>query len=107
MTEDTTLISIFLALEGVHAFSAFLPSVFTIQTFVHTEQGRKMIREGEVSASLFLVALALVTSKITKSMMPLVMGGIAGAVMLGVYEYALYRCPASLERRGGEYGESV
>jgi len=95
MNDDVIIISIFMALEGVHAYSAFLPSVFTIKTFVKTENGRDMIREGEICASAFLLLLALVTSKLTKSPWPALFGLLAGGAMVGVYEYALCRAPVS------------
>ncbi len=93
--DDKIVISIFMGLEGVHAYSAFLPSVFTIQTFVNDEQGMNMIREGEFMASLFLLALAGATSYLTQSYWPAIMAVIAGGAMLAVYEYALHRCPAN------------
>lgn len=93
LDEETLMISIFLALEGVHAYSAFLPSVFTIKTFVGTREGVDMIREGELMSSLFLLGLVGVTVWITKSPLPLLLGLIAGGGMLAVYEYALARCP--------------
>lgn len=93
--DDAVLISIFMGLEGVHAYSAFLPSVFTIKTFVETEEGRDMIREGEIMASLFLVALAILTAKLTKSPWPAITALVAGGAMVAVYEYALYRAPVN------------
>lgn len=96
---NDVIIAIFTGIEGVHAYSAFLPSVFTIKTFVETEDGKAMIREGELMASLFLLALALTTSKLTKSPWPALFGLLAGGAMLAVYEYALYRCPYSQEAR--------
>ena len=94
-SDDAIVISIFMALEGVHAYSAFLPSVFTIQTFVSTEGGSRMIREGEFMASVFLGALAITTSYLTKSIWPAVMAAIAGGSMLAVYEWALRRAPVN------------
>lgn len=94
MGDDVIIISIFMALEGVHAYSAFLPSVFTIKTFVQDDNGVKMIREGEIMASVYLVGLALATAYITKSKWPALMGLLAGAAMIVVYEYAVARCPA-------------
>jgi hypothetical protein len=91
--DDKIIISIFMALEGVHAYSAFLPSVFTIKTFVSTEDGKKMIREGELMASIFLVALAFTTSAITKSPWPFLLAAVSGTAMIIVYEYALSRAP--------------
>lgn len=98
--DDKMVIAIFMALEGVHAYSAFLPSVFTIKTFVQDENGCKMIREGELMASAYLIVLAIAVSYITKSKWPAVLGLITGAAMVGVYEYALARSPA----RNGEGG---
>jgi hypothetical protein len=92
--DDKVVISIFMALEGVHAYSAFLPSVFTIKTFVQDEEGVRMIREGEIMASMFLVALALATSYLTKSKWPAILAMITGAGMIAVYEWALARSPA-------------
>lgn len=100
LDEETLMISIFLALEGVHAYSAFLPSVFTIKTFVGTREGVDMIREGELMATVFLVALAGVTVWITRSPLPLIMGLVAGGGMIAVYEHALARCPYSRETNG-------
>lgn len=103
---DDVIIAIFTGIEGVHAYSAFLPSVFTIKTFVETKEGRDMIREGELMATAFLFALALTTSKLTKSAYPAIFGLLAGGAMLAVYEYALYRCPYSREERNGSTDHS-
>ena len=97
--DNDIIIAIFTGIEGVHAYSAFLPSVFTIKTFVETKEGRDMIREGEIGATIFLLALALVTSKLTKSPWPAVFALVAGGSMLAVYEYALYRSPYCTEDR--------
>lgn len=98
---DNVIIAIFTGIEGVHAYSAFLPSVFTIKTFVETKEGKDMIREGELGATVFLLALCLVTSKLTRSLYPALFGLIAGGAMLAVYEYALYRSPYCCEERSG------
>lgn len=84
-----------MALEGVHAYSAFLPSVFTIKTFVQDHDGVKMIREGEIMASVFLIALAITTSYLSKSKWPAILAMITGAGMIAVYEWALARSPAN------------
>lgn len=92
--DDKIVISIFMGLEGVHAYSAFLPSVFTIKTFVQDDNGVRMIREGEIMASAYLVVLAIAVGYITKSKWPVIMALVTGSAMIGVYEYALARCPA-------------
>jgi hypothetical protein len=92
--DNKIVISIFMGLEGVHAYSAFLPSVFTIQTFVQDNEGVKMIRQGEIMASIYLIVLAIAVGYITKSKWPVVMALATGTAMIGVYEFALSRCPA-------------
>lgn len=92
--DDKIVISIFMGLEGVHAYSAFLPSVFTIKTFVQDDDGVRMIREGEIMASAYLVILAIAVGYITKSKWPVIMALTTGAAMIGVYEYAVARSPA-------------
>lgn len=92
--DNTIVISIFMGLEGVHAYSAFLPSVFTIKTFVQDDNGVRMIREGEIMASAYLIVLAIAVGSITKSRWPVIMALVTGVAMIGVYEYALARCPA-------------
>jgi hypothetical protein len=92
--ENDVIISIFMGLEGVHAYSAFLPSIFTISTFVQDEYGVQKIREGEIMASAYLIALALIVSKLLKSPWPAIIALATGAAMIGVYEFALARCPA-------------
>lgn len=46
-------------------------------------------------ATLFLLALSVVTSRITKSPLPFVFAAVAGGTMVGVYEYALYKAPVN------------
>lgn len=92
--DDKIIVSIFMGLEGLHAYSAFLPSIFTISTFVSDDYGIKKIREGEVIASAYLVVLSVVVSKLIKSPWPMILGLATGATMIGVYEFALARCPA-------------
>jgi Sec-independent protein secretion pathway component TatC len=104
--DDKIIISIFMGLEGVHAYSAFLPSVFTIKTFVQDEDGVKMIREGEIMASAYLLILAFAVSYLTKSKWPAIMALATGAAMIGVYEYALARSPAKCGCGGENSGNA-
>ena len=83
-----------MALEGLHAYSAFLPSIMTIGTFVDTPEKVRMIREGEVMSTAFLAALSGTVALMVRSYWPLVTAAIAGGVMLCVYEYALKSAPA-------------
>lgn len=86
-----------MALEGAFAYSAFLPSIMTIGTFVDSRAKVDMIRQGELTGTIFLAGLALVTALITHSWWPLIMGMAAGAGALFVYEKALQNSPAFLE----------
>ena len=95
--DDKIIVSIFMGLEGLHAYSAFLPSIFTISTFVSDDYGVQKIREGEIMASAYLVVLSAIVSKLIKSPWPMILGLSTGTIMVGVYEWALWRCPA---RRG-------
>jgi hypothetical protein len=91
---DEVIFSIFMALEGLHAYSAFLPSIMTIGTFVDTPEKVRMIHQGEIVATVFLGALAGSVALMVRSYWPLVMAAVAGGVMLAVYEYALRHAPA-------------
>lgn len=95
---DTLLVSIFMALDGLFAYSAFLPSIMTVGTFVDSENKVVMIRQGEVIGTLFLIGLSIITSAVMKSKWPLIFGLLAGIVALIIYEYALTQSPAV---RGG------
>ena len=100
---DEVIFSIFMALEGLHAYSAFLPSIMTIGTFVETPEKVRMIREGEVLATVFLAALSTSVAIMVKSKWPLIMAAIAGLAMLGVYEYALHNSPAKETEQEPDY----
>lgn len=92
--ENVVLISIFMALEGLFAYSAFLPSIMTVGTFVDTPAKVKMIRQGEVVGTFFLIVLAILTARITRSAWPMLMGVAAGLTALAIYEFSLRQSPA-------------
>ena len=91
---NEVLFSIFMSLEGLHAYSAFLPSIMTIGTFVDSPEKVRMIREGQLIASGYLALLAGSVSYMIKSWWPLIMAFVAGTITLAVYEYALRSAPA-------------
>lgn len=91
---DVVLISIFMALEGLFAYSAFLPSIMTVGTFVDSDDKVRMIRQGEIVGTFFLIVLAILTAKITKSAWPMLMGVAAGIAALAIYEFSLRQSPA-------------
>jgi|SRR5215472_14301338 len=92
-SSEVVLTSVFMALEGAFAYSAFLPSIMTIGTFVDSEEKVSMIRQGEVVGTLFLLGLSVTVAAVTRSMLPLVFGIAAGGLALFVYEYALRSAP--------------
>jgi len=105
--KDIVLTSVFMALEGAFAYSAFLPSIMTIGTFVDTPEKIKMIRQGEIVGTAFLVGLSVTVAYITKSPLPLLAGLAAGGLAIGVYEYSLKQAPANSKGDDTSGGYSV
>jgi hypothetical protein len=91
--KDVVLMSVFMAMEGAFAYSAFLPSIMTIGTFVDSPAKVAMIRQGELVGTVFLAGLATITALIVKSIIPLVAGAMAGGLAIFVYERALQNAP--------------
>ena len=83
------MLGLFTALESAHAYSAFLPSMFTIRTFGGDPDTQRDIRQGEMLATGFALALGVVVSKLTRSTFPLVAAVIVSGAMVSVYEWAL------------------
>jgi hypothetical protein len=102
MPNDVILTSIFMALEGAFAYSAFLPSIMTIGTFVDTPEKVAMIRKGEAVGTAFLLALAGITAAVMKSAVPFIFGVVAGGLTLIVYEMALKDAPVYAAQGNGE-----
>lgn len=94
-SSEIVITSVFMALEGAFAYSAFLPSIMTIGTFVDSPEKVVMIRKGELVGSAFLIGLSVAVSVATKSAMPLVFGLAAGGLALLVYEWALRDAPVN------------
>ncbi|SRR6266513_1642749 len=87
--QETTIISTFVAIESVAVFSAFLPSVFTIDAFAKDQRSSQKLREGEIYATLYALALMVITSLLLQSSRPLLFGLITITFMLFVYERAI------------------
>jgi len=81
------LLGAFTVLEGVHSYSAFLPSLFTIRHFSSASaDDLKSFRDGELYASIFTLALGGTISLILRSYYPLLASfGVIG-VMVYIYE---------------------
>lgn len=92
--KNVVLVSIFLALDGLFAYSAFLPSIMTVHTFVDTPMKVKTIRQGELVGTIFLLILGALTSYIMKSWYPFLFAIMGGVIALGIYEFSLRQSPA-------------
>lgn len=75
--------------QAPQAYSAFLPSIMTIRTFVGDERAVKDIRDGEIFGSAFVLMIGAAGSMLTKKNGPFLVSLASIAIMLGVYEYAL------------------
>lgn len=91
---DIALVSTFAWFEGLFSYSAVLPSIMTIGTFVDSTDKITMIRQGEVVGTLVNLAFGAMLGWLTGSWLPLLLVSAASAVMLAVYEYALRQSPA-------------
>lgn len=85
---SNVLLAAFTAVEGAHAYSAFLPSIFTIRSF-RSDETKKAIRDGEIVGTAFTLALGYVVSRLVKSNLPLYFAAGTAVIMIGVYEWAL------------------
>lgn len=83
------LLSIFVGVEGAHAFSAFMPSYFTVKKFAGSEEDRQSLRSGYVPAIAFNLALGGVVAALTKRITPLMIAGAVIIFMLIMYEGAI------------------
>jgi len=89
MKTEHLLISAFVGVESAHAFSAFLPSIFTIKQFALDENAIHHVRDGYVPAIIFSLVLAFVTSKLINSYTPLVIAVFVDVFMVATYEIAI------------------
>lgn len=85
MRAETIALSLLTAVEGAHFFSARLPSKMTIHKFVHDPDAVRAIKEGIVESCFLSMALSAIVSWLTRSTLPLVVGGAATAVMAWLY----------------------
>jgi len=87
---DTVLMtSLFVAIEASFAYSAKMPSWFTVSTFSDDPEKVAVLRQGEVAATAWALALAIVSSILLQSVWPLAFAIVAcGAEVIG-YEYQI------------------
>lgn len=90
---ETILISAFVGVESAHAFSAFEPSVFTIQGLVVPQEQEYMIRRGYIPSVAFSTILGSVVAALVKSKLPILFGLGTSVFMIVVYETAIRTAP--------------
>lgn len=89
MTNESIALTVLVGAEAAHAFSAFMPSYFTIKTFPESQSDIDALRSGYAPAFLFNGVLGLSASWLTKSMLPLVAVLVASVGMVCLYEHAI------------------
>jgi hypothetical protein len=87
--DSSLLLSVFVAVEGAHAFSAFMPSYFTVKKFAEGEEDLRRIRSGYAPAILFNLALGGVVSGLTGDRRPFLFAIVVIGAMMALYEGAL------------------
>lgn len=85
------ILSVLVAAEVPHAFSAFMPSVFTIQKFSQGDEDRRRLRSGYIPAILFAGALGGSVSYLTDDRRPLIFSIVVAGAMLALYEREVRR----------------
>jgi hypothetical protein len=92
------LSSVFVAFEAAYAYSAMLPSIMTINTFVDSPDKILAIRQGELLATVFGGLFAVAVAIVTKNWLPILLTIPLCLYMVAVYEWALRRSPAWLDK---------
>jgi hypothetical protein len=87
-SSHSVLLAAFTAVEGAHAYSAFLPSIHTIRHFRDASTPRD-IRAGELFGTLFALGLGAVVSLLVGHWLPLYFALGTAILMVTVYEWAL------------------
>ncbi len=84
MKTEALLISVFVAVESAHGFSAFNPSLFTINRF-RDEKTLQDIKRGCLYASVFSLTIGGISAALIKSWLPMLMAAAVAAGMSLVY----------------------
>lgn len=86
---NAILLAVFVAVEGAHAFSAFMPSYFTVKKFAEGDEDMQRLRSGYVPAVTFNLVLGATVSAIAKDYKPFLFSLVVVVLMLGLYEGAI------------------
>lgn len=97
----TLALAVLTGAEAAFAYSAFLPSLMTINQFAGDTSAVYHLRRGEILATAFALILGAATSYISKDQRPLWFS-IAGAVaMLLIYEHSIRTSAGGANRVSG------
>lgn len=86
---ENLLLSVFVGVEGAHAFSAFMPSWFTVRKFAHGSEDTDKLRSGYTPAVIFNLVLGSTVSALIKKPWPLVIALLVIVFMIAAYEGAI------------------
>ena len=89
MTDERLALVLLVATESAHAFSAFMPSYFTIKSFPDSQADIDNLRSGYAPAFVFNGVLGLSASLLIKSWLPMLAVALASAGMVYLYERAI------------------
>lgn len=87
--DDELVLAIFVGVEGAHAFSAFMPSYFTVQKFATESEDAHKLRSGYLPAVAFNILLGGVVSLLTKKPLPVLIAIVVSMFMISLYEGAI------------------
>jgi hypothetical protein len=87
--DSDLLLSVFVAVEGAHAFSAFMPSYFTVKKFADSDGDIELLRSGYQPAIAFNLLLGALVSLMIKSPLPSIMSVVVILFMVTLYERAV------------------
>lgn len=94
MDREQVALCILVATESGHAFSAFMPSYFTIHTFAHDSRDIENLRAGYAPAVAFNAALGVGVSMFVDSWLPLLVALGASGLLIAFYEQAIRKVDA-------------
>ena len=91
--KEDILLSVFVAVEGAHAFSAFMPSYFTVKKFATDKEDLANLRSGYTPAIIFNLALGALVSLLIKDPKPMILSVMVIMFMVALYERAVEQEP--------------
>lgn len=89
MESEELILSVFTGVEGAHAFSAFMPSWFTVRKFAHGQEDAGKLRSGYAPAIVFNLVLGGTVSALIKKPWPIVIALLVIVFMIAAYEGAI------------------